>query len=82
MDWVSSGNSRMLKNYVEYCTLTRTKVLNQCVLPILSYGAQTWSSRPQITKKVNGKAHDGHATKKRETNLMDSVENEGYLGTM
>ncbi|MGH0163180.1 UNVERIFIED_CONTAM: hypothetical protein FKN15_055638 [Acipenser sinensis] len=51
MGWSAFGRlSMVLKGKLPLCL--KRKVFNQCVLPVLTYGCETWTLNAKMTKKL------------------------------
>ena len=50
--WVKFGNLGLIFRDQELPTSLKKQVFNQCIVPVLSYGAETWTTTKKLEKKL------------------------------
>ncbi len=62
----------------------KRKVYNQCVLPVLTYGSESWrlTKKQGVERKLgnahwNGEKNTGHNMERQEANMMDQGRDKG-----
>ncbi|MCH9657352.1 reverse transcriptase family protein [archaeon] len=57
LGWAAFGKlSYILKSNLPQCL--KTKVFNQCILPIMTYGAETWNLSKEMERKIRAAQHN------------------------
>ncbi len=75
MGWSAFGKQNLVMNSNLPLSLKR-KVYNQCILPVLTYGSETWRLTKELEEtekctKGNGEKNAGYNMEIQETSIMD-----------
>ncbi len=75
MGWSAFGKQNLVMNMNLPLSLKR-KVYNQCILPVLTYGSETWRLTKELERKLRSakrgrEKNAGYNMERQETSIMD-----------
>ncbi len=82
MGWSAFGKQNLVMNNNLPLSLQR-KVYNHCILPVITYGSETWRLTKELERKLekctkgNGKKNAGYNMERQEAIIMDEGTDEG-----